>query len=133
MSRPQEPFDPKHSRCIYPEFGKRFSEVLISTGKTPIEIAKAVGVSAEIIRGYRRGFSRPSPPTQKLLEEFLGEPLDINTRNMPLEISRPGNITLTRGVSGDIKISIRISEEDVSKFLGKNILSGNPVEPDRAG
>lgn len=117
--RPETPFDPSHSRCIYPEFGRRFSEVMEQAGKRPIEIAKAIDVSPEIVRGYRRGFSHPSPQTQEKLERYFGVSLDTkDLRENRETISIPGNLTVKLDDSGDMIMSFRISPGELANFLG---------------
>ena len=118
MSRPEEPFDAAHSRCVYPAFGQHFSDVLAATGKRPVEIAKAVNISPEIVRGYRRGFARPSPQTQARLEKFLGVSLNLqDVPNMLQTISLPGTMTVQRDPSGDLMLSFRVSPTELAGFL----------------
>lgn len=45
------------------EFTKRFNEVLKSSGKTQVEIAKTVNVSKQCINDYKSGKSLPSLET----------------------------------------------------------------------
>ena len=52
-------------------FKKRFNEVLKISGKTQVEIAKAVHVTKQCITDYKTGKSVPSIETLYLLCKFL--------------------------------------------------------------
>lgn len=116
--RPEEPFDPAHPRCRFPAFGKRFTQVMEKTGLRPPEIARGVGISPEIVRGYRRGFSHPSPTTKANLEKFLGETLDTpEATALPQALTLPATVTVERDPSGDLLLSIRLSPNQLAEFL----------------
>ena len=53
------------------EFTKRFNEVLKTSGKTQVEIAKAVNVSKQCVNDYKTGKSVPSLETLYLLCKYL--------------------------------------------------------------
>lgn len=53
------------------EFTKRFNEILKNSGKTQVEIAKAIRVSKQCVNDYKTGKSFPSIETLYLLCEFL--------------------------------------------------------------
>lgn len=78
--RPNYPFDAKHDRCIFPVFGKQFDAALDTAGLTATDVAKRADISPEVVRGYRRGFTMPSPTTQKRLEKILGTAFDTSER-----------------------------------------------------
>lgn len=61
-------------RCIYPNEGRRFETLM--AGRDAPTIARAVGISPEIVRAYRRGHAKPSPVTKAKLEQFFGATLD---------------------------------------------------------
>ena len=52
-------------------FKKRFNEILKISGKTQVEIAKAVHVTKQCITDYKTGKSVPSIETLYLLCKFL--------------------------------------------------------------
>lgn len=52
-------------------FSKRFNETLKTSGKTQVEIAKAVNVSKQCITDYKTGKSFPSLETLYLLCQYL--------------------------------------------------------------
>ena len=52
-------------------FTKRFNEILKISGKTQVEIAKAVHVTKQCITDYKTGKSVPSIETLYLLCKFL--------------------------------------------------------------
>ena len=52
-------------------FTKRFNEILKISGKTQVEIAKAVHVTKQCITDYKTGKSVPSIETLYLLCQFL--------------------------------------------------------------
>lgn len=70
--RPSLPFDPNHPRCKYPDEGRHFDAILGQSGHSARSLAKAVNIYPEVVRGYRRGFGRPSPTTKAKLERVLG-------------------------------------------------------------
>ena len=91
---------------------------MASTNKRPVEIAKAVSISPEIVRGYRRGFSRPSPQTQAKLEKYFG--MSLNPDGKPARrdiVSLPGTMTVQYDPSGDLLVSFRVPPTELAKFL----------------
>lgn len=52
-------------------FTKRFNEILKISGKTQVEIAKAIHVSKQCVTDYKTGKSVPSIETLCLLCKFL--------------------------------------------------------------
>ena len=52
-------------------FTKRFNEVLKISGKTQVEIAKAIHVTKQCVTDYKTGKSVPSIETLYLLCKFL--------------------------------------------------------------
>ncbi|MBO5241025.1 MAG: helix-turn-helix transcriptional regulator [Clostridia bacterium] len=52
-------------------FTKRFNEILKISGKTQVEIAKAIHVSKQCVTDYKTGKSVPSIETLYLLCKFL--------------------------------------------------------------
>lgn len=52
-------------------FTKRFNEVLKISGKTQVEIAKAIHVTKQCVTDYKMGKSVPSLETLYLLCKFL--------------------------------------------------------------
>lgn len=52
-------------------FKKRFNEILKISGKTQVEIAKAIHVSKQCVTDYKTGKSVPSIETLYLLCKFL--------------------------------------------------------------
>ena len=52
-------------------FTKRFNEILKISGKTKVEIAKAIHVSKQCVTDYKTGKSVPSIETLYLLCKFL--------------------------------------------------------------
>ena len=57
-------------------FTERFNEVLKMSGKTQIEIARAVNVSKQCINDYKTGKSLPSLETFIALCKYLDVPSD---------------------------------------------------------
>lgn len=53
------------------EFTKRFNEVLKESGKSQVDIAKAVNVSKQCVNDYKTGKSVPSLGTLYLLCQYL--------------------------------------------------------------
>jgi transcriptional regulator with XRE-family HTH domain len=53
------------------EFTKRFNKVLKESGKTQVEIAKALNITKQCVNDYKTGKSVPSLETLCLLCEFL--------------------------------------------------------------
>ena len=53
------------------KFAERFREILAESGKTQVEVAKAVKVSKQCINDYKMGRSLPSLETFCLLCEYL--------------------------------------------------------------
>ena len=52
-------------------FTKRFNEILKISGKTQVEIAKAIHVTKQCVTDYKTGKSVPSIETLYLLCQFL--------------------------------------------------------------
>ena len=52
-------------------FTKRFNEILKISGKTQVEIAKAIHVTKQCVTDYKTGKSVPSIETLYLLCKFL--------------------------------------------------------------
>lgn len=119
MPRHELPFDPAHPRCLYPEFGRTFTALLDETGKRPIQVAKAIDVSAEIVRGYRRGFVHPSPQTMKRLEAYFGRPIGDPPRAPKEVVTFPATLTVQRHSSGDMMLTFRVASDQLSRFLAK--------------
>lgn len=115
-----EPFDPAHPRCRFPAEGERFGQVMQAAGMRPPEIARAVGISVEQVRGYRRGFARPGTVTKQKLERVLGQSLDpqpAKASAAPMSITVPASVTVQRDPSGDFIMSIRVAPDQLSRFL----------------
>ena len=53
------------------EFTKRFNEILKQSGRTQVEIAKALNVTKQCVNDYKTGKSVPSIETLYLLCKFL--------------------------------------------------------------
>ena len=53
------------------EFTKRFNEVLQQSGKTQVEIAKALNVTKQCVNDYKTGKSVPSIETLYALCKYL--------------------------------------------------------------
>ena len=53
------------------EFTKRFNEVLKTSGKTQVDIAKAINVSKQCVNDYKTGKSVPSIETLYILCKYL--------------------------------------------------------------
>ena len=53
------------------EFTKRFNEVLKTSGKTQVDIAKAINVTKQCVTDYKTGKSVPSLETLYALCKFL--------------------------------------------------------------
>lgn len=53
------------------EFTKRFNEVLSQSGKTQVQIAKALNVTKQCVNDYKIGKSVPSLETLYLLCKYL--------------------------------------------------------------
>ena len=53
------------------EFTKRFNEVLQQSGKTQVEIAKALNVTKQCVNDYKTGKSVPSLETLYALCKYL--------------------------------------------------------------
>jgi len=53
------------------KFNERFNEVLKISGKTQVEIARAVNVTKQCVTDYKTGKSVPSLETLVLLCQFL--------------------------------------------------------------
>ena len=53
------------------EFTKRFNEILKTSGKTQVEIAKALNVTKQCVNDYKTGKSVPSIETLYLLCKYL--------------------------------------------------------------
>ena len=53
------------------EFTKRFNEILQQSGKTQVEIAKALNVSKQCVNDYKTGKSVPSLETLYALCKYL--------------------------------------------------------------
>ena len=53
------------------EFTKRFNEVLQQSGKTQVEIAKALNVTKQCVNDYKTGKSFPSLETLYALCKYL--------------------------------------------------------------
>lgn len=117
MPRLELPFDPAHPRCLHPEFGRNFTKILKESGKRPVEVAKDINVSAEIIRGYRRGFVHPSAQTMKRLEEYFGRPIGDAPRAPEKVITLPSTLTVQRHPSGDVILTFRLTPDQFSKLL----------------
>jgi transcriptional regulator with XRE-family HTH domain len=75
LTRPHEPFDPKHPRCKYPLFGAQFNQVLEASGMSCQDVATKVGIAVENVYGYRRGFSHPTDTTRAKLAKVFNRPL----------------------------------------------------------
>lgn len=118
MPRQHLPFDPNHKRCIFPDFGRHFDQVMTASGKSAAEISEAVNIAAENVYGYRRGFSHPSPATQAKLETYLGVSLDPSgAPPRPKKLSLPGTITVERDEAGELRFSFLFSPAELAKFL----------------
>ena len=117
MPRDEIPFDPGHPRCKFPEFGALFSSVLEETGQRCNDVAASIKVSTEIVRGYRRGFARPSPFTMTKLEKHFGRPLVPRADGKPDEVTMPSTLTVRRHASGDFILTFRVAPEQIGRFL----------------
>ena len=53
------------------EFTKRFNEVLAQSGKTQVEIAKAMNITKQCVNDYKTGKSVPSLETLYSLCKYL--------------------------------------------------------------
>ena len=53
------------------KFTKRFNEILQQSGKTQVEIAKALNVTKQCVNDYKTGKSIPSLETLYLLCKYL--------------------------------------------------------------
>lgn len=53
------------------EFTKRFNEVLLQSGKTQVEIAKALNITKQCVNDYKTGKSVPSIETLYFLCKYL--------------------------------------------------------------
>ena len=59
------------------EFTKRFNEILKQSGRTQVEIAKALNVTKQCVNDYKTGKSVPSIETLYLLCKFLDVSADF--------------------------------------------------------
>lgn len=105
--RPYSVFDPAHPRCLFPNFGRACDTAIAAKGLNASEVARGIGVSAEIVRGYRRGFSRPSDTTKLMLEQFLGTTFD--TSEAPQRTNDP--VSLLRSLSSMYEKLVATEEE----------------------
>lgn len=53
------------------KFAERFNDILIESGKTQVEVARAIKVSKQCINDYTKGRSLPSLETFCLLCEYF--------------------------------------------------------------
>lgn len=113
-----EPFDPTHPRCRYPAEGARFSELMEAANMRPPEIARATGIAVETIRGYRRGFDKPSTITRRKLEQVLGHSLDpVPIEHAQASVTVPATVTIQRNPSGTVSLTLNIDASQFSRLV----------------
>lgn len=117
-------FDSNHPRCIHPVFGAHFDSVMQASGLDAVTIAKAAGISKEVVRGYRRGFYKPIPSTQARLEEVFGKSLTPPTVApiQPVQFSVPPYFKVEKATveeaTGDMLVTFRLPQERVFEMIG---------------
>ncbi len=135
------PFDTSHPRCIHPVFGKHFDEVMQASGLDAVAIAKAAGISKEVVRGYRRGFYKPTPKTQAKLEAVFGKSLTPGQTvalAAPEKPMQPVTFTLppyfkveqttVEPETGDMLVTFRLPKENVFEMIAGLALSITAAE-----
>jgi ribosome-binding protein aMBF1 (putative translation factor) len=85
--RPLEPFDPLHHRCVWPTFGRECAEAFDASPLTISDIAREMKVSHEVVRGYRRGFARPTTTNAIALERLLKVQFTLDEPKNDKEVS----------------------------------------------
>lgn len=131
-----EPFDPNHPRCKHPVYGANFDKIMMLSGLSAVQVAKAAGISVDVVRGYRRGFYKPSRESQSKLEGVFGTTLTPpdtanqgNSGNEPFEptnISFPDYFKVEGSAfepeTGDWLVTFRVPKEKVDAMLGGMVL-----------
>jgi transcriptional regulator with XRE-family HTH domain len=113
MARSHLPFDPQHPRCINPGFGQKMDRLMTDRNVDAVTVAKAIGVSPEIVRGYRRGFSYPSPPTMNKLETYFDTDLHPEVVSIA---SFKSNVLVTQD-GDDMVFSFRVPRSELGALM----------------
>ena len=72
----------------------------------PPEIARATQIAVETVRGYRRGFDKPSAQTKAKLEQVLGHSLDPTPVKAQVAVTAPATVTVERNPAGTVSMTV---------------------------
>lgn len=127
-----EPFDPDHPRCKHPVYGANFDKIMMVSGLSAVQVAKAAGISVDVVRGYRRGFYKPSRESEAKLEKVFGVSLTPEAETAlqpitPVAISLPEYFKIESAkveeTTGDMLVVFRLPKERVFEMIGGLALS----------